>query len=58
MMEQDRYYSAAENWLNYSMKLAEIASGFDVLLAYYLPEFVFLRTGFCVLVHHGQNIIS
>ena len=35
MMEQDRYYSAAESWLNYSMKLAEIASGFAVLLAYY-----------------------
>ena len=35
MMEQDRYYSAAENWLNYSMKLAEITSGFAILLAYY-----------------------
>ena len=28
-------YSAPENWLNYSIKLAEIASGFAVLLAYY-----------------------
>ena len=35
MMEQDGYYSAAGNWLNYSMKLAEIASGFAILLAYY-----------------------